>query len=272
MTLDAPGFGVAGPPKPRTGTPAKADDRRGYAAVSVAACLTAILAWQVAAWLGGDSSVLPTPVEVLAALGDLAESGELRLHLQASLGRLAVGWTLGALIGTALGILISLHPLVRAAALPLVMILFTIPKIALLPLFIVWLGIGEASKIATIAVGVFSPMVVATYSGIDAVDPSLVRMARSFGLSSASVVRKVLLPGAMPALIAGVRLTSSIAIVLLVAAEMIGARYGVGALAMNAGSLIRTDRLFAAVVVLGLLGLLVSLAIGAAERRLLRWR
>ena len=97
-------------------------------------------------------------------------------------------------------------------------------------------------------------------------------MAQSFDLPTRSIVRKILLPGALPALLTGVRISASIAIVLLVGAEMIGAQYGIGALALNSGSLMRTDRLFAAVALLGLCGLLVSLTVGLAERTLLRWR
>ena len=102
--------------------------------------------------------------------------------------------------------------------------LFPIPKIALVPLFIIWFGIGEGSKIATLGFGVFFPTVIATAGGVDNVPRSLIRMAQSFGLSHAAIVRKVVLPAALPAILNGFRVTSSIAIVLLVAAEMIGAR------------------------------------------------
>ena len=114
-------------------------------------------------------------------------------------------------------------------------------------------------------------MVVATYTGIDAVERDLIRMAQSFCLSTRSIVWKVLLPGALPESLPG-EVSAAIGIVLLVAAEMIGARYGVGALALNSGSLMRTDRLFAAVAVLGLFGLGGVLDVGLAERRPLRWR
>lgn len=231
-----------------------------------------LLIWHLAARMQADRIVLPTPADVWAALAAMASSGELALHAGASLRRLLTGWFVGAGLGAAVGVLIALYPVVRSAALPIVSILFAMPKIALLPIFIVWFGIGEVSKVVTIAVAVFSPMVVATYTGIDSVDRNLIRMAQSFDLPMRSIVRKVLLPGALPALLAGVRVSASIAIVLLVAAEMIGARYGIGALALNSGSLMRTDRLFASVGLLGLSGLLVSWAVGLAERRLLGWR
>jgi ABC-type nitrate/sulfonate/bicarbonate transport system permease component len=240
--------------------------------IAVGTLAALLLLWHAAAWLQADRIVLPAPAEVWAALFAMARSGELALHAGASLRRLLWGWSIGAGAGVAVGILIGLYPLVRSAAVPVVSLLFAMPKIALLPVFIVWLGIGETSKITTIGVAVFSPMVVATYTGIDAVDRSLIRMAQSFDLPTRSIVWKVLLPGALPSILAGVRVSAAIAIVLLVAAEMIGARYGIGALALNSGSLMRTDRLFAAVALLGGMGLAVSWSVGLAERRLLRWR
>lgn len=231
-----------------------------------------LLLWQAAAVVRDDSILVPSPGEVLAALADMALSGELARHAAASLSRLLAGWLIGAGLGTAAGFAIGLWPVVRASALPVVSALFAMPKIALLPVFIVWFGIGETAKIATIAVGVFSPMAIATLGGVDGVDRSLVRMAQSFDVPTAGIVRKILLPGALPALLSGVRVSASIAIVLLIGAEMIAAQYGVGALALNSGSLMRTDRLFAAVAVLGAFGLTVAWTVGLAERMLLRWR
>lgn len=240
--------------------------------IGLASVLGLLLIWQLAAGLSFNRLLLPAPTEVGQALVAMARSGELALHVGASLCRLIGGWTIGATLGLAAGMLIGLYSGIRSAVLPLVTLLFAMPKIALLPVFIVWFGIGEMSKVITIAVAVFSPMAVATYTGIDAVDRSLIRMAQGFGVPTRGIVRKVLLPGAMPAILAGIRVSVSIAIVLLVAAEMIGARHGLGALALNSGSLIRIDRLFAAVVLLGLLGLMASGLVGLAERRLLRWR
>ena len=133
--------------------------------------------------------------------------------------------------------------------------LFPIPKIALVPLFIIWFGIGEGSKIATLAFGVFFPTVIATAGGVDNVPRSLIRMAQSFGLSSRGHRAKVVLPAALPAILSGFRVTTSIAIVLLVAAEMIGAERGIGAFVLSAGNLYDTDNLLAGIVVLSLLGL-----------------
>ncbi|MCA1299286.1 ABC transporter permease [Stappia indica] len=232
-----------------------------------------LLCWEAGSRSGVISNlVLPAPSEALEALRQLVETGQLWLHLGASLQRLVIGWSLGVTLGVAVGLLVGLLPLARAGLLPLVSALFPIPKIALLPLFVIWFGIGEGSKVATILFGSFFPTVIATYGGVDNVDRTLVRMGQSFGLGWWSIVRKIILPGAMPAILSGCRISASIAIILLVAAEMIGAEYGIGAYVLMAGSLFATDQLLAGVAMLSVLGLVVSWLIGRAERRLLRWR
>ncbi|MBO6560281.1 MAG: ABC transporter permease [Nisaea sp.] len=216
--------------------------------------------------------VLPAPSEAAEAFIDLYNSGLLWKHLGASLSRLAIGWTAGTLLGIAVGFSIGLFSLARAGLVPLVAAIFPIPKIALLPLFIIWFGIGEGSKVATILFGTFFPTVVATYGGVDNVDRGLIRMGQSFGLSWFSIVRKIILPGALPAILPGFRISAAIAIVLLVAAEMIGAEFGVGAYILLAGSLMAMDQLIAGVAILSAIGLTVSWIIGRTERLLLRWR
>ncbi|MEO1105238.1 MAG: ABC transporter permease, partial [Pseudomonadota bacterium] len=208
----------------------------------------------------------------LGALSDLVETGMLWRHLEASLTRLVAGWTIGTVCGIAVGLSIGLFSLARAGLGPLVSALFPIPKIALLPLFIIWFGIGEGSKVATIVFGTFFPTVVATYGGVDNVDRTLIRMGQSFGLSWWSIVRKIILPGALPAILSGARISASIAIILLVAAEMIGAEFGLGAYILMAGSLFALDQLIAGVAMLSIIGLCVGWLIGRAERHLLAYR
>ncbi len=216
--------------------------------------------------------ILPAPSEAFAALAYLFETGEIWRHLEASVSRLVVGWSAGMALGVAIGFAIGLFSIARSGLVPVVAALFPIPKIALLPLFIVWFGIGEGSKIATILFGTLFPTVIATYGGVDNVDRSLIRMGQSFGLSWWSIVRKIVLPGALPAILSGTRISASIAIILLVAAEMIGAEYGIGAYVLLAGNLAATDQLIAGVAMLSVLGLTVSWLIGRAERYFLRWR
>lgn len=215
---------------------------------------------------------LPRPSAVFATFLDLWKSGLLWVHLGPSLRRLFVGASIGIGVGVSLGVAIGLFGLVRAGLVPLVAALFPIPKIALLPLFVIWFGIDETSKYALIAFGTFTPTVVATFGAVDNVDRSLIRMGQSFGLSWWSIVAKIVLPGAFPGILSGLRVSISIGIILLVAAEMLGAQYGIGAYILEAGSLYDLERLFTGVTLLSILGLLVSWAIGAIERRFLDWR
>ena len=215
---------------------------------------------------------LPRPSAVLQTFIELYNSGLFRAHMGPSLSRLAIGSLLGVGAGVAVGMMIGLFSHVRAGLLPLIAALFPVPKIALLPLFVIWFGIGEASKYALIAFGAFMPMVVATYGAVDNVDRTLVRMGQSFGLSWWSIVRKIVLPGALPGMFSGLRISLAIAIILLVAAEMIGAEHGIGAYILEAGSLYDLERLFTGVVILSILGVIISAIVDFAERRLLKWR
>lgn len=243
-------------------------------ALVAAATLVLLLAlWQLGCSLGLIRSLfLPAPATIALALVELVRSGELWRHLSASLLRLVSGWLLGTVCGVAVGLPVGLWSAARSPGMAVVSALFPIPKIALVPLFIIWFGIGEGSKIATIAFGVFFPTVIGTVGGVDNVPRNLIRMGQSFGLSHAAIVRKIVLPGALPALLSGFRVTASIAIILLVAAEMIGAERGIGAFVLAAGNLYDTGNLLAGIVVLSVLGLLVAALISRLERWLLRWR
>ena len=229
--------------------------------------------WEVAVRAGWISRVyMASPAEIAVQLQNLLLSGELWTHLWASVRRLLLGWNVGSLLGIAAGLLIGLWRVGRGTLLPLVSALFPVPKIALLPLFLVWFGIDEGSKIATILIGTFFPTVIATYAAVDDVDRNLIRMGQSFGLPPAAIVRKIILPGAMPGILAGFRISISIAITMLVVAEMMNANYGLGAYISNAGQLYRMDQLLAGVTLLALLGIVLSWLLGVCERRVLRWR
>ncbi len=244
--------------------------KRGVALLAFAIVLAV---WEGASRAGWISEIfLPSPGSVLKALQELIVSGILWTHIGVSLGRLLVGWSLGTACGLLAGLAIGIWSLSRAIGLPVVSALFPIPKIALLPLLILWLGIGEASKVATIALGVFFPTTIAMFSAIDAVPRNLIRMGQSFNLPPVAVLRKIVLPGALPGILSGFRITASIALILLVSAEMIGAEHGIGAFILQAGNLMQTDQLLAGVVILSVLGLLVGTALTRLEKWLLRWR
>ncbi len=215
---------------------------------------------------------LPKPSDILMSFGELYRSGMLWQHLLPSLSRLAVGSMIGISLGISIGIAIGLFSYIRAGLVPLIAAIFPVPKIALLPLFVIWFGIDEASKYALIAFGTFTPTVIATYGAVDNVDRTLIRMGQSFGLSWFSIVRKIVFPGALAGILSGLRISIAIAIILLVAAEMLGAEYGIGAYILEAGSLYDLERLFVGVAILSIMGILISSIIGYFERKLLNWR
>jgi ABC-type nitrate/sulfonate/bicarbonate transport system permease component len=229
--------------------------------------------WQVAGSAGWVNPLfLPTPVAIARAIWQLAMSGALWHHLSYSIMRIGTGWILGTIAGVIVGFAIGLSSLARGVGVTFISALFPIPKIALLPLLILWLGIGEEPKIATIALGVFFSTAISVYSGVDNVPRNLIRMAQSFNVPFHAIVRRVIWPGALPSILAGFRITASVALLLVVSAEMIGAEYGIGAFVLQAGNLMQTDQLLAGVVILSLFGLAVGRLINWLETRLLHWR
>ena len=237
------------------------------------ALLLAIVIWQAAGSAGLVNPLfLPAPLAIARAIYQLTASGALWQHLSYSLLRIGVGWALGTLAGIAVGFSIGLFGHARSVGITLISALFPIPKIALLPLLILWLGIGEEPKIATIALGVFFSTAISVYSGVDAVPRNLIRMAQSFNVPFSTIVRRVIWPGALPSILAGFRISASVALLLVVSAEMIGADYGIGAFVLQAGNLMQTDQLLAGVVILSLFGLAVGKLINLLETRLLHWR
>ncbi len=229
--------------------------------------------WQLAGSAGFVNPLfLPPPSAISAAVYKLALSGALWQHLSWSIMRIGTGWILGTVSGVIVGFAIGLSSLARGVGITFISALFPIPKIALLPLLILWLGIGEEPKIATIALGVFFSTAISVYSGLDAVQRNLIRMAQSFNVPFAATVRRVIWPGALPSILAGFRISASVALLLVVSAEMIGAQYGIGAFVLQAGNLMQTDQLLAGVVILSLFGLAVGKLINWLEARLLHWR
>jgi NitT/TauT family transport system permease protein len=237
------------------------------------ALIVAIGFWQLAGSSGWINPLfLPPPTAVVKSIYQLALNGALWQHLSSSIMRIGAGWLAGTVAGIAVGFAIGLSSLARGVGITFISALFPIPKIALLPLLILWLGIGEAPKIATIALGVFFSTAISVYSGVDSVPRNLIRMAQSFNVPFATIVRKVIWPGALPSILAGFRITASIALLLVVSAEMIGAQFGIGAFVLQAGNLMQTDQLLAGVVILSIFGLLIGHLLDWLEASLLHWR
>ncbi|WP_163162344.1 ABC transporter permease [Bradyrhizobium uaiense] len=246
---------------------------RGSRSAGWIALALVIAVWQLAGSAGWVNPLfLPAPSAIAMAVYKLASSGALWQHLSWSIMRIGTGWIIGTAAGVIVGFAIGLSTMARGVGITFISALFPIPKIALLPLLILWLGIGEEPKIATIALGVFFSTAISVYSGVDAVPRNLIRMAQSFNVPFHAIVRRVIWPGALPSILAGFRITSSVALLLVVSAEMIGAQYGIGAFVLQAGNLMQTDQLLAGVVILSLFGLLVGKLINLLEVRLLHWR
>ena len=247
--------------------------RRHHRVVRLLAPLGLLVVWEACARLGWVPVLfLPSPLGVLEEGLAMAMSGELWVHLAASLQRLLAGFAIGAALGIVIGVWVGFFSLAEAVGTPLIAATFPIPKIALLPLLILWLGLGEASKVAVIALGVFFPMAINTYTGVREADPLLVRAAVAFGASRAGVIRKVILPSALPMIFAGLRLGAGTALLLLVAAEMIAVESGIGFLVLHAGNIMATTKLMVGIVMLSLLGLASSWGLTRLERVAIPWR
>jgi NitT/TauT family transport system permease protein len=239
-------------------------------AISIAALL---LVWEVASRLHLVPPLfLPAPSRVAWRAWELTANGELPIHLAASLKRILVGYVLGAGVGVAVGIGTGFFGGARAVGQPLIHALYPIPKIAILPLLILWLGIGEPPKIFVIAIGAFFPVAINTHAGIAECDPALLRAGISFGANRWDLVRHVLLPAALPVIFAGLRLSAGLSLLLVVSAELISADSGIGFLILNAADLLHTEDLMVGLATLSLLGVLFNTGLGFLERHVIRWK
>jgi NitT/TauT family transport system permease protein len=239
-----------------------------------AAGILAILAiWEMVCRMGVVSPLfLPSPSRILISGWEMLAGGELIQNTGASLYRIVLGYLLGSFVGIAVGLMLGFFRLAEAVGAPIVYSIYPIPKIALLPLIILWLGIGELPKVLIIALGVFFPVVINTFSGVKNVDPILIKAAVTFGSNRLNVIRKVILPGALPVIFAGLKLAAGTSLLLLVSAEMIAAKQGLGSMITHYGNLMITDKLMVGVVVLSLLGLLFNRGLQWLEKKLLPWK
>jgi sulfonate transport system permease protein len=227
--------------------------------------------------LGSRSGLIPertlaAPSAVLATLFQMVASGELPSNLRVSALRVLTGLAIGVTLGLVLALVAGLSRTGEATVDPLMQIKRTIPTLALTPLFIVWFGIGETPKIALIAFASIFPIYLNLYSGIRGVDVRLIEGARSFGLSRSELIWHVILPGALPSLLVGLRYSLSVAILVLVVAEQINASAGLGYLINNARDFMRTDIIVVCLIVYAILGLGADWLVRIIEQRALVWR
>jgi sulfonate transport system permease protein len=267
---------VPADPFPDDDVPAESRTRRLLRRVTPARRVTGLVAvfvlWQVGANLGWLGTTTPSPTDVVNAARELIASGELAHHLGVSLARvakgLAIGLTVGLLLGLAAGLLRLAEDLVDAPIQSLRML----PHLALVPIFIIWFGIGETSKIALIAIGPIFQLYLNVLHGIRGVDDRIVESARSCGVGRLGLIFRVILPGALPQILVGLRQALGLGWLSLVVAEQTATTSGVGFLMNDAREFLRTDVIFVVLVIYALLGLATDLFVRLIERRALAWR
>ncbi|MGD6741501.1 ABC transporter permease [Streptomyces sp. BH106] len=267
--MTTPGTTLVAPRPPRA-----RPRRRGHTAfVRALGPLGLLAVWWLASATGVlTKDVLASPAQVVAAVGELWGNGQLSDALATSLTRSGIGLVIGLTAGLTLGVVTGFTRLGDELLDSSIQTLRTIPFLALVPLFMVWFGINEAAKILLIAVATTFPMYVATYGGVRNADRKLVEAMRSFGMSRLAVVREVVLPGALPSLLSGLRLSMTLSVIALIAAEEINATAGIGYLMAQAQSYARTDILAVCIVVYGLLGLTADAVVRLLEHLLMPWR
>jgi sulfonate transport system permease protein len=234
--------------------------------------LVILLGWEFAVRSGVLSvRVLPEPLAVVRAAWTLIESGEMWADVKVSAWRALSGFAIGGGIGLGLGLATGLYKPAEIALDSTVQMIRNIPALAMIPLVILWFGIEEKAKVFLVSLGVFFPIYVNTFHGIRTVDANLIEMARSYGLRGFALYRDVILPGALPSILVGVRFAFGLMWVTLIVAETISAQSGIGYMTMNAREFLQTDVVVVGILLYAALGKLADLLARALERVTLRW-
>ncbi len=234
--------------------------------------VTLIVAWQIASSLGWMSTrVLPAPLAVISAAWTLAESGQLWVHVKVSAGRALSGLAIGGGLGLLLGLLTGSVRFFETLLDSTIQMVRNIPALAMIPLVILWFGIDESAKLFLIAVSVFFPIYLNTFHGIRNVDPGLIEMGRTYGLSKWQLYMQIILPGALSSILVGLRFSLGLMWVILIVAETISAQAGIGYLTMNAREFLQTDIVLVGILLYALLGKLADVFAKGLERYWLRW-
>lgn len=231
-----------------------------------------VLLWQILGQLGMISNrILPTPVAVVEALFTLIGNGMIFDYIGTSTTRALIGFAIGGSIGFILGLLNGAFPLAEKLIDTSAQMIRNIPHLALIPIVILWFGIGEAAKLFLVALGVSFPIYLNTFHGIRTVDPGLIELGKVYGLQGLSLFRKVILPGALPSILVGVRFALGIMWITLIVAETISADSGIGYMAMNAREFMQMDIVVLSIILYALLGKLSDSIAKYFERLFLQW-
>jgi sulfonate transport system permease protein len=228
--------------------------------------------WEIVVRLGfSDGRLVPPPSRIYQEFAELAQSGELLRHVIATLLRVTVGFGFGTVAGTLLGAIAGYSALVRRVIDPSLQGLRAVPSIAWIPLFILWLGIFETSKVALIAVGVFFPIYLGVMGAVLSVDRKIVEVGRAFRLSGAAMVRRILLPAVLPAYVVSLRAGLGLGWMFVIAAEFMGASEGLGYLLIDGQQLGKPAEIVAAILAFAVLGKITDAIVVLASAPFLRW-
>ncbi len=247
--------------------------RGAYRALTILSPVGFLAVWEGLSRAGVlDPRFIPAPSTVIHTLAAMTRTGELPYHVGVSLRRIVLGFLLGAVPAVGAGLAMGLSRPVRAILMPLVSALYPIPKIAVYPLIIFYLGLGEASKISIVALSIFFLVLLNTMAGVLAVDPAYFKIARAYGAGSRWLFATVAFPGALPHIFTGLKLGMGFALIVIVGAELLGSDAGIGYLIWRSYQIFAVDAMFAGLLVTAGLGWVATSALDWLELRLLPWR
>ena len=232
-----------------------------------------LIVWQILLMLGfGDRRFIPAPTDIAVRFVQLTMSGELITHTLVTLWRVFAGFIVGSVPAIAIGLLMAMFRPVRIFFDPLIAAIMPIPKVALMPLLLLAFGFGDGSKIALVAIAVFFPVIVNTYAGAANIDKIYWDVAKNYGASTWIMFTRIVFFGALPLIFAGLRISLAVAFVVLVAAEFVASKTGIGYLIWNSWELLQVDYMFVGIVVVGILGLITTVLIQELERLVIPWK
>lgn len=241
--------------------------------IPIVTVVSALVAWEGAARLGLIAGYLfSSPSVVLLTLFQSLANGEMFEHAAATLLRVAPGLALGAIPGFVLGVGMGLSPKLRDALDPLLAAIHPIPKIAILPLVMIFLGVGEASRIAVASLAAFFPMLINTMAGIREIDPIYFQVAENYGASRLKVLTRVVLPGSLPMVLGGLRLAANLTLLITISAEIVMADVGLGSLVWLAWETLRVELLYATLIVISVLGITITSGLRHLQESLAPWQ
>ncbi len=242
-------------------------------ALAVLSPLLLLVVWEALVRVGlVDARFFPAPSDILSALWRMLFSGQILSHVGVSLVRTFVGFALGAVPGVAVGLTLGLFPIVRAALWPMMGALYPIPKIAILPLVMLIFGLGDPSKWVIIAIGVFFPLVINSMAGVMSIDKIYHDVGRNFGASQLDRYLTIALPGALPLILAGVRLGWGTALLLMVTSEFVAAKVGLGYLIWQGWQSFAIEQMYVGIILVSLIGYLSFLLLDQAARAIVPWK